>query len=160
MWTLFHSWCQILGPEESSFIGKVKCPLNYYTKFKKTLLYRYFWLFVFGFSIYGCGLLAFRIWNKWMKTPVIVSFTASGTPVLDIPFPAITICPETKTRKEVLNFGSFFEELNSSLIFDDEEKYIYYISTSFITKYLTGFSSLIVWLIFAKLLITIQIQYP
>lgn len=58
-----------------------------------------------------------------MKTPVIVSFTATGTPVSDIPFPAITICSETKTRKEVFNFGAFFEDLNKSETFEDEKKY-------------------------------------
>lgn len=60
-----------------------------------------------------------------MKTPVIVSFTASGTPVWDIPFPAITVCPETKTRKDVFNYASSYEELNNSLTLDDDRKFFF-----------------------------------
>lgn len=49
-----------------------------------------------------------------MESPVIVSFAETATPIWDVPFPAITICPETKTRKDIFNFGDAFEELNKT----------------------------------------------
>ena len=37
-------------------------------------------------------------------SPVIVSFAEKSTPVWEIPFPAITICPETKVLKKYADF--------------------------------------------------------
>lgn len=59
-----------------------------------------------------------------MKTPVIVSFAETGTPVFDVPFPAITICPEIKSRKEVFNFGAVYEELSLNVSIKNSRKYI------------------------------------
>lgn len=36
---------------------------------------------------------------KWKQNPVIVTFAETLTPVWTIPFPAVTICPETKALK-------------------------------------------------------------
>ncbi|KAK5641662.1 hypothetical protein RI129_010209 [Pyrocoelia pectoralis] len=43
-------------------------------------------------------------YNKWMNSPVIVSFATSETPIWEIPFPAITICPLTRTDLNKFNF--------------------------------------------------------
>lgn len=55
-----------------------------------------FWVCVFVVSIYCCSNLIENIYVKWNETPVIVSFAEKSTPVWSIPFPAITICSETK----------------------------------------------------------------
>lgn len=55
-----------------------------------------FWLCVFLVSIYCCTKLIENIYAKWNETPVIVSFSEKSTPVWSIPFPAVTICSETK----------------------------------------------------------------
>ena len=55
-----------------------------------------FWLCVFAVSIFCCSILINSIYIKWHETPVIVSFSEKSTPVWSIPFPAITICSETK----------------------------------------------------------------
>ena len=35
---------------------------------------------------------------KWKESPIILSFAEKSTPVWEIPFPAVTICPVTKER--------------------------------------------------------------
>lgn len=57
---------------------------------------KFFWVCVFFVSIYCCSNLIENIYIKWNETPVIVSFSEKSTPVWSIPFPAITICSETK----------------------------------------------------------------
>ncbi|KRF94123.1 pickpocket protein 28 [Drosophila mojavensis] len=57
---------------------------------------RIFWLFAFLLSICCCATLILSAYNKWNETPVIVSFAERSTPVWNIPFPAVTICSETK----------------------------------------------------------------
>lgn len=69
---------------------------------------RLFWIMVFVFSIYLCASLTMNIWNKWNNNPVIVSFAEKSTPVWQIPFPAVTICTETKSRQTYFNFTDIY----------------------------------------------------
>lgn len=55
-----------------------------------------FWFVVICLSICGFSSLTLKIWNKWDSSPVIVSFDDKSTPIWKIPFPAVTICSETK----------------------------------------------------------------
>lgn len=55
-------------------------------------------------SVVGSVLVSKDVYNKWQKSPVIVSFAEKYTRVSEIPFPAVTICPETKARSSILNF--------------------------------------------------------
>lgn len=48
---------------------------------------------------------------KWQHSPVIVSFAKSPTPIGNIPFPAITICPETKAKQTLFNFTQFYYDI-------------------------------------------------
>ena len=65
---------------------------------------RTFWVFSFLISITGCSVLIYNIYNKWQLSPVVVSFAETSTPIWKIPFPAITICPETKNIKDELDY--------------------------------------------------------
>lgn len=58
----------------------------------------FFWLCIFVLSIFYCSQIIAKVYQKWNDTPVIVSFSEHSTPVSDIPFPAITICPEIRRR--------------------------------------------------------------
>ena len=76
---------------------------------------RTFWIIAFLLSILGCSYYATQVYDKWYVTPDIglkVRFNSSRT----VPFPAITICPQSKVS---LEFGNeqicvlgFFEPLN------------------------------------------------
>jgi amiloride-sensitive sodium channel len=59
--------------------------------------------------------MIFKIYEKYDNTPVIVTFATRETPLYRIPFPAITICPEVKSVKRLLNFTDLMlkqDELN------------------------------------------------
>ena len=49
-------------------------------------------------------MLILRTYNKWETSPVIVSFSTKQRPVFDIPFPAVTICPEIKTDRKIFDY--------------------------------------------------------
>ncbi|XP_062558315.1 pickpocket protein 28-like [Armigeres subalbatus] len=69
---------------------------------------KFFWMTVFGLSVCSGALLIRKVYDKWDQTPVIVSFDEKFTPVWQIPFPAVTICPEVKTPITVMNFTKEF----------------------------------------------------
>lgn len=50
--------------------------------------------------MYFCGALIYEMYDNWQQRVVIVSFADDVTPVWDIPFPAITICPTIKIQQE------------------------------------------------------------
>lgn len=84
------------------------------TLFSKCVNWRLWWVFAFLLSVYGCGKLIANVYVKWDQSPVIVSFAEKSTPVWEIPFPAVTICPETKTNTSMLNFTEIYHELINS----------------------------------------------
>lgn len=60
-------------------------------------------------------MLIFNVWMKWQLSPVIVSFDEKSTPIWHIPFPAVTICPETKARTDILNFTQSYTNLYNTV---------------------------------------------
>lgn len=59
-----------------------------------------FWICIFTISIFFGAKTISKIFERWNETPVIVSFSERSTPVSDIPFPAITICSETRSKRK------------------------------------------------------------
>lgn len=85
---------------------------------------RIWWIFAFALSLFGCGKLILDTWNKWNQFPVIVTFAERSTPVWDIPFPAVTICPQIKSRQTVLNYTLIYNKAkfdNLSFTLTEEE---------------------------------------
>lgn len=72
-------------------------------------------------SIYGCASLIETVYDKWTRSPVVVTFAEKPTPVHDIPFPAVTICPVTKVKSKVLNFTTIYQHLVNGGNVTDEE---------------------------------------
>lgn len=64
---------------------------------------RFWWLVAFGLSVWLCGSSIQNIWIKWGDNPVTMSLNEREAPVSTIPFPTVTICPETKTYMNKLN---------------------------------------------------------
>lgn len=73
-------------------------------------------------SFTGCSYLIIKTYNKWQSNPVIVTFAEKSTPVWKIPFPAITICPETKSMKEVFEVDNILQDNYVEL---SSDKYTY-----------------------------------
>lgn len=64
---------------------------------------RVFWLIIFIISLIVSTWMIHDAYVKWQQSPVIVSFAQTSTPIWQIPFPAVTICPETKTKKTLVD---------------------------------------------------------
>ncbi|XP_065086994.1 pickpocket protein 28-like [Ochlerotatus camptorhynchus] len=87
--------------------------VKYFGCKRRTLCEKIWWVVTFLISVYGCSRLIQNIYRKWDQTPVIVSFNEKSTPVWQIPFPAVTICPETKAKAEYLNFTTMFHQIQN-----------------------------------------------
>ncbi|XP_041783523.1 pickpocket protein 28-like [Anopheles merus] len=85
--------------------------VRYFDRDERTTCERFWWLVVFLLSMLGCGVMIYKTYVKWNQTPIIVTFSEKTTPVRDIYFPAITICPETKVHARTLNFTAEIEAL-------------------------------------------------
>lgn len=57
-----------------------------------------------------CGFLIYKIHIKLEQTPISLSY--SEAKVSEIPFPAVTICPETKVSSRIMDFTKVYEAIN------------------------------------------------
>ncbi|XP_077285510.1 pickpocket protein 28-like [Arctopsyche grandis] len=85
--------------------------LQYVGERGRTVIERIWWISMFIFSLITCTYLIYKVYMKWDQSPVIVSFAESPTPVWEVPFPAITICSETKSRQTSFNFTEAFHNI-------------------------------------------------
>ncbi|XP_063709864.1 pickpocket protein 28 [Culicoides brevitarsis] len=97
--------------------------MQYLGERRRSIVERIFWIVVFFVSIYFCGILIWNIYVKWDTSPVIVSFSEKSTPVWQIPFPAVTICPETKAKQTVFNFTDIYHRIHGNETLTDDEKF-------------------------------------
>jgi len=56
----------------------------------------------------GCSNRIVKAYQKWDVSPVIVTFAEYPTSIWEVPFPAVSICSETKSRQNVFNFTEMF----------------------------------------------------
>ncbi|EAT48028.1 AAEL000917-PA [Aedes aegypti] len=68
--------------------------MQYLAASKRSPFEKVFWILIFVGSISACTILSQAIYRKWQQTPVIIAINERMTPIWEIPFPAITICPE------------------------------------------------------------------
>ncbi|XP_034256548.1 pickpocket protein 28-like isoform X2 [Thrips palmi] len=108
--------------------------VRYFVEEGRTRFERVFWVLSLAVSLLGCFYLILKVYNKWDSSPVIVSFAETSTPVWDVPFPAVSVCPETKSRQREFNYTDVFHRHgdflraqagNDSTVsdIDDEERY-------------------------------------
>ncbi|XP_055621987.1 pickpocket protein 28-like [Toxorhynchites rutilus septentrionalis] len=101
--------------------------ISYIGSRQRSMCEKFWWVFVFLLSLFGCGKLIDNIYRKWEENPVIITFDEETTPVWQIPFPAVTVCPEAKIKRDYLNFtDSFlkFAHRSSSNLTDVERQYL------------------------------------
>ncbi|KAG4078974.1 hypothetical protein HA402_010926 [Bradysia odoriphaga] len=98
MWELFSEY------SESSSLHGVK----YVGQKKRHWVERAWWAFAFIISLVICGKLIFDTFTKWERFPVIVTFAEQSTRIWEIPFPAVTLCPQIKTKQTVFNYTNYF----------------------------------------------------
>ncbi|XP_068083963.1 pickpocket protein 28 [Anabrus simplex] len=84
------------------------------------------WVLAISLSIAFCMNVIGKQWNKWKTSPVIVTFAETSTPAWDIPFPAVTICSETKFRQSTVNMTDLLTKRKQGRITANESKILEY----------------------------------
>lgn len=68
-------------------------------------------MIAFGLSLLMCTSSIQDMWVKWRASPVTMSFNENTIPISAIPFPTVTICPETKTYKVKTDLNRIYNTL-------------------------------------------------
>ncbi|KAF2896997.1 hypothetical protein ILUMI_09180, partial [Ignelater luminosus] len=76
------------------------------------VFFRLVWLTILVISLLICIYSIVQIYIKWKAFPAFVTIAKSPTPVWQVPFPAVTICPETKVRQRVFNYTNAYHKYN------------------------------------------------
>ncbi|XP_017770397.1 PREDICTED: pickpocket protein 28-like [Nicrophorus vespilloides] len=95
---------------------------------KRSYTEKIWWLVTLIASVCLCTYLIMKTYNKWERSPVIVSFATKQTPIWQIPFPAVTICPETKCLQSEFNFTKLYLKTLNGTLNDDELATLEYLS--------------------------------
>ncbi|KAL1401557.1 hypothetical protein pipiens_006516 [Culex pipiens pipiens] len=82
--------------------------VGYITSSQRTLFEKLLWVLVFGLSLTGCSWLIRDAYRRWDQNPVIISFDEKTKPIWSFPYPAVTICPETKFQMAIMNYTEEF----------------------------------------------------
>lgn len=89
------------------------------------LLEKLLW-FVYVTAIFTiCAILIKKTYNKWQTSPVIVTFSTTEKPISDIPFPAVTICPQTRFNTDLFNFTDVALKKMQQLNLTEEENMLF-----------------------------------
>ncbi|XP_065087706.1 pickpocket protein 28-like [Ochlerotatus camptorhynchus] len=80
---------------------------------------RIWWAIWIWMALLSCWFSALATYHKWCENPVVIVYAPQLSPVSTIPFPAITICPLTKTRVEAFNLTEVFEMVKNRSVLDE-----------------------------------------
>ncbi|XP_037296673.1 pickpocket protein 28 [Manduca sexta] len=86
--------------------------LRYITEKGVSVVEKIFWLILFLLSVSICSYQIRNVWIKWGNTPVIVSINERLVPVSEVPFPSVTICPQSKISKFDYDYSKEKEKIS------------------------------------------------
>ncbi|PSN34583.1 hypothetical protein C0J52_26311 [Blattella germanica] len=86
---VFHDFCEQTSLHGLKFVGNTTT----------NWLQRLFWTIAFILAILAASYYINQVYIKWKLSPVIVSIGAKITPMIEVPFPAVTICTMNEARK-------------------------------------------------------------
>lgn len=75
---------------------------------KRYFLEKIWWMCIILIAFYTSSSLIRKSYFKWQTSPVIVTFATRETAIWDVPFPAITICPEVNAHPKVFNYSDVY----------------------------------------------------
>ncbi|KAJ3647269.1 hypothetical protein Zmor_024794 [Zophobas morio] len=101
--TYFREYCNCTSIHGFQYFGE-----------KRTIFERIWWIIIFLICLIACISAIYGVYRKWEGSPVIVNFANQGTPIYQIPFPAITICPESKSFQPVFSYTRTMQKMLSN----------------------------------------------
>lgn len=91
----------------SRFSNSTVHGVKYFVERRRYPAERVFWIISFLITFYGCIRMINNVYQRRELSPF---FDDKSTPVWDIPFPAVTIFPETKSKMKDLNMTKFMKK--------------------------------------------------
>lgn len=85
--------------------------LKHLTCTQRSLSQRIFWLVAMLTSAVCFIIFLVHLLNRWERGPLFIGLAEKSQPIWDIPFPAVTICPETKAKISTVNFTDAYHVL-------------------------------------------------
>ncbi|KAJ3655397.1 hypothetical protein Zmor_014529 [Zophobas morio] len=87
----------------------------------RTKAEKIFWAILLLLSFLGCIFLIIQIWKKYEESPIVITFAPKDTEIYEIPFPAITVCPESKWSETKFNYSDFFYIMANQEVVSEKE---------------------------------------
>ena len=75
---------------------------------------RVWWIVSIIACLIGSVILISLTVENYRDNPVTVSYAKKRTPIWEIPFPAVTICPQTKSYVDKVNFTKIYLMMKNS----------------------------------------------
>ncbi|CAH2072943.1 unnamed protein product, partial [Iphiclides podalirius] len=121
-------WCTIKEYLKDYTVNSNLHGLRYIGDKERTTVEKLFWLFMFICCLVFCARSINSAYTKWNESPLIVSFSENPTPVWEIPYPAVTVCLETKSMQTRFNFTKYFHLYTNNITYvklTEEERHMY-----------------------------------
>ncbi|KAF5291550.1 hypothetical protein FQR65_LT01863 [Abscondita terminalis] len=99
--------------------------LKYLGERNRYTIEKFWWFTVLILASIGSSSLIYKSYMKWKTSPIVVTLAMTETPIWQIPFPAVTICPELKSNSKVFNYSNVYFKLsaNETVTTDEEEDF-------------------------------------
>ncbi|XP_045478142.1 pickpocket protein 28-like [Harmonia axyridis] len=108
---------------------------NYIVRDGTSKLERAWWILILLLCVGGCSYMIYQIIDKWITSPVLVTLATKESAIHTVPFPSVTICPETKISSSCLNYTDTLKKRNSGALLDvDIVENIYFDYMSLLCK--------------------------
>ncbi|XP_063370282.1 pickpocket protein 28-like [Cydia amplana] len=78
--------------------------MHYLTERGLTRLEKIFWAILTVTSVFLCLWACSRAWYKWQHNSMIITVNEQLMSATEVPFPAVTVCPQTKVNQDRYNY--------------------------------------------------------
>ncbi|KAJ3655391.1 hypothetical protein Zmor_014523 [Zophobas morio] len=92
-----------------------------YLAARRSNIERLTWTFFILLSMCCCTFMIYKIWQKYENNPIVINFSSKQLSVYDVPFPAVTICPESKSSSLTFNYSDVYYKIRSQIKVSDEK---------------------------------------
>ncbi|XP_044758991.1 uncharacterized protein LOC123316815 [Coccinella septempunctata] len=122
---LFKEYCEV-----SSIQG-----LSYVAKDGISMFERAWWILILILCLGGCSFMIYQLIDKWISTPILVTLATKESTIHNVPFPSVTLCPETKISSRCLNYTDILRKRNAGRLLDvDLQENVYFDHMSLLCK--------------------------
>ncbi|XP_063697997.1 pickpocket protein 28-like [Culicoides brevitarsis] len=102
---------------------------------------RFLWILICILLLAGCGTQIYEIVGKWRENPLVFLLDTKVSPIEEIEFPAVTICPQRMPNNKRFNFTEFLLKSRTNFVYSDDEMYLFDSICKFCARRLITFAT-------------------